>query len=106
MTSNITSFSQNIDTNFPVQGQDNPSQGFRDNFAQISLALDTAANEITDLQTNGNILFNLPNYTISLLNNIKPKSGTLLFVTDAPGGSQPCYFDGAHWYTLNRTQIV
>ena len=51
MTSNITNFSQNIDTNFPVQGQDNPSQGFRDNFAQIVLAFDTASNEISDVQS-------------------------------------------------------
>ena len=50
MTSNITNFSQNIDTNFPVQGQDNPSQGFRDNFAQIVLAFDTASTEISNVQ--------------------------------------------------------
>lgn len=51
MTSNVKNYSQNIDTNFPVQGQDNPSQGFRDNFAQIKLALDTTAQEITNLQS-------------------------------------------------------
>lgn len=46
--SNIdTSF---IDTGFPVQGQDNPSQGFRDNFSQIVIALDTAKEEINSLQ--------------------------------------------------------
>lgn len=49
MTSKITTYSDNIDTNFPVQGQDNPSQGFRDNFAQIRLALDTAATELTSV---------------------------------------------------------
>lgn len=50
MASDISKYSQNIDTNFPVKGQDNPSQGFRDNFAQIRLALDTAANEISAVQ--------------------------------------------------------
>lgn len=40
-----------IDTNYPVPGQNNSSQGFRDNFAQIRNNLNTAANEITDLQT-------------------------------------------------------
>ncbi len=39
-----------IDTNYPVPGQNNSSQGFRDNFAQIRNNLNTAANEITDLQ--------------------------------------------------------
>lgn len=39
-----------INTNYPVPGQNNSSQGFRDNFSQIRNNLDTAANEITDLQ--------------------------------------------------------
>jgi hypothetical protein len=50
MSTNIRNFSSNIDTNFPVQGRDNPSQGFRDNFAQIKLALITAADEISALE--------------------------------------------------------
>ena len=40
----------NINRNFPVQGQDNPSQGFRDNFNNIATLFDQAASEITDLQ--------------------------------------------------------
>ena len=39
-----------INTNYPVPGQNNSSQGFRDNFSQIRTNLNTAANEITDLQ--------------------------------------------------------
>lgn len=41
----------NIDVNFPIPGQDNDSQGFRDNFYTIRDALDAASAEITDLQT-------------------------------------------------------
>jgi hypothetical protein len=48
MTSQINT--SNIDANFPVQGQDNPSQGFRDNFSHIKINFDTAAEEITTLQ--------------------------------------------------------
>ena len=59
MTSNVTNYSQNIDTNFPVTGRDNPSQGFRDNFSQIRLALDTAATEITAVQNNIATPYNL-----------------------------------------------
>ena len=33
MASNINAF--NIDGTFPIAGQDNPSQGFRDNFTNI-----------------------------------------------------------------------
>jgi len=50
MASNINT--SNIDATFPVQGKDNPSQGFRDNFSYINIALDTAASEITALQAN------------------------------------------------------
>jgi hypothetical protein len=39
-----------INTNYPTPGTNNSSQGFRDNFSQIRVNLDTAANEITDLQ--------------------------------------------------------
>jgi hypothetical protein len=40
-----------IDTEFPVPGQDNDSQGFRDNFTNIKDNLDTAKTEIETLQT-------------------------------------------------------
>lgn len=50
MASQITT--TNIDENFPVAGQDNDSQGFRDNFATIKNNFDFAASEISDLQDN------------------------------------------------------
>jgi len=40
-----------ISTTFPVAGKDNNSQGFRDNFTAISVALASAKTEISDLQT-------------------------------------------------------
>ena len=40
-----------INTNYPVPGVNNSSQGFRDNFTQITAQLNTAATELTDLQT-------------------------------------------------------
>jgi hypothetical protein len=42
----------NINENFPTAGQDNDSQGFRDNFARIKTALSTAQTEITYLNSN------------------------------------------------------
>jgi len=133
MASNINT--SNIDANFPVQGQDNPSQGFRDNFSYINIALDTAASEITALQENSveistatststgvvkigsgiaitgdgtiSVPYILPSYTTSTVHSISPAlAGALVFVSNAPGGGQPCYYDGSHWYTINgRTQI-
>jgi len=48
MTSNINP--NNIDGAYPVAGQDNNSQGFRDNFTNTATNFQYAADEITDLQ--------------------------------------------------------
>jgi len=50
MASNINSMG--IDEFFPIAGQDNDSQGFRDNFNIIKNSLSTAKTEITSLQDN------------------------------------------------------
>jgi hypothetical protein len=42
----------NIDGTYPVAGQDNNSQGFRDNFTNIKTNFQYAEDEITDLQNN------------------------------------------------------
>ena len=48
MTSSINA--NNINGNYPVAGQDNNSQGFRDNFTNTRNNFQFAANEISDLQ--------------------------------------------------------
>ena len=48
MTSNINV--NNIITTFPIPGQDNDSQGFRDNFTNIKNSFNAAKAEIEDLQ--------------------------------------------------------
>jgi len=50
MTSNINYSA--IQTDYPVAGQDNNSQGFRDNFSAIHDGLALASAEISTLQTN------------------------------------------------------
>ena len=49
MTSQINP--NNIDGTYPVAGQDNNSQGFRDNFTNTKTNFQLAANEISDLQS-------------------------------------------------------
>jgi hypothetical protein len=49
MASNINPL--NIDGNFPIAGQDNDSQGFRDNFTNTKTNLNFAKFEIEDLQS-------------------------------------------------------
>ena len=51
MASNINP--NNIDTTYPIAGQDNDSQGFRDNFTNIKTNFEYAETEIDDLQAKG-----------------------------------------------------
>jgi hypothetical protein len=66
-------YTDNINGNYPIAGQDNNSQGFRDNFTSIKNNLTIAKNEIAELQTkavlvaalnNGASLGNDFNYTL------------------------------------------
>jgi len=63
MTSQINT--NGIDANYPVPGQNNSSQGFRDNFAQIRGQFNTTANEITDLQSKVVLKAALDNTTLN-----------------------------------------
>ena len=54
-----------IDVNYPIPGQNNSSQGFRTNFASIKTNLDTAGNEITDLQNKVVLKAALDNATLN-----------------------------------------
>lgn len=63
MTSKINT--NGIDTNYPIPGVNNSTQGFRDNFAQISGQLTIAGEEITALQNSVVVKSALPNVTIN-----------------------------------------
>lgn len=54
-----------INVNYPIPGKNNDSQGFRDNFASIKTNLDTAGNEITDLQNKVIVKQALANTTVN-----------------------------------------
>lgn len=58
-----------IDTLFPVAGQDNDSQGFRDNFDAIKTALTVANSEVSKLQTNALLSANLST-NVAVENNL------------------------------------
>lgn len=71
MPSEITT--SNIDTNYPVPGNNN-SQGFRDNFANIKSALDVAKNEITDLQQSTAKINTSTNFNGNIVQNSRLKN--------------------------------
>jgi hypothetical protein len=62
MASNINPNS--IDGSYPVAGQDNNSQGFRDNFTSIVVNFQAASTEITDLQNKAVVKSALSGVTI------------------------------------------
>ena len=51
-TNTTSNYISGIDSEYPVAGQDNDSQGFRNNFTNISLALTSINGDVTDLQVN------------------------------------------------------
>ena len=85
MASSINTSS--LDINYPVAGQDNDSQGFRDNFSNIKNNFDFAKTEIEDLQNgvarinssnnfNGNTISNAVFLANKLSTNTTYSTGT------------------------------
>jgi len=80
MISTITNYSDNIDTLYPISGQDNDSQGFRDNFTNIRQALNNAANEINTLSLD---LSPTVQKTVLMQNSLGPVRATTLGISSA-----------------------
>jgi len=68
MTSAINS--SVINTNFPIAGQDNDSQGFRNNFSEIASNFTSAASEISDLQAKSVLSASLGTSPVPVVNNL------------------------------------
>ena len=59
-----------INTSYPVAGQDNNSQGFRDNFTAIANGLSTAKTEISAIQQNAVLTQDLATSSTPVVNNL------------------------------------
>ena len=106
MASNINP--NNIDGSYPVAGQDNNSQGFRDNFTNTKLNFQYAEDEINDLQskavlkapldgqstTNNNL-----NFEPLIAAQMRDFSTTRIAVGSASGSVQLNYASG-HYQTV------
>lgn len=111
MTSNINP--NNIDTTYPVAGQDNDSQGFRDNFTNIKTNFQYAEDEISDLQNKAILKSALTGSTLD--NNlsgapligakIQNFSGAKVAVVPSAGTATINYALG-HWHTFSTTTPV
>jgi hypothetical protein len=111
MASNINP--QNIDGAYPVAGQDNDSQGFRDNFTNTKTNFQFAAAEITDLQNkavlkaalDGTVLNNdmggsiLSNAQLQDMSETRVALGTV-------SGAQTINYAAGPYYTLTTSGSV
>ena len=59
-----------IDEDYPIAGQDNDSQGFRDNFSIIKIALTTAESEISALENSTAKLGEVNNFLGGTISNV------------------------------------
>jgi hypothetical protein len=95
-----------ITTNYPVAGQDNDSQGFRDNFTAIHAGLAVAKTEITALQTNGiDVTKSVNNLQGSTVTNglFNQFSGAFLPLTQS-ANTVPNYLTMSADFTLGAVQ--
>ena len=91
----------NIDTAYPVAGQDNSTQGFRTNFTNIKQNFEYAEQEINALQTNSAVTNGANNFSDNVIYAAKLQDIAYTKVTDsAASGSLVLNFASAQYYSL------
>ena len=112
MTSSINP--NNIDGSYPVAGQDNNSQGFRDNFTNTKVNFQYAEDEINDLQskvvlkaalTGSAGLDNNMNDALLYAARIQDFSATKVGITGTSGGIAINYASG-HYQSISTTGSI
>jgi hypothetical protein len=111
MASNINP--NNIDTTYPIAGQDNDSQGFRDNFTNIKTNFGYAETELDDLQAKGIFKSALTGTTLdndmagALVENMKTQAfrATRLALGSVTGTATIDYSAG-QWYTVTTSGSI
>ena len=111
MTSNINP--NNIDTTYPIAGQDNDSQGFRDNFTNIKTNFGYAETELDDLQAKGIFKSALTGTTLdndmagALVENMKTQAfrATRIALGSVTGTATIDYSAG-QWYTVTTSGSI
>ena len=104
MTSQINP--NNIDGTYPVAGQDNDSQGFRDNFTNTKTNFEYAGSEITELQSKAVLKSALTGTTLDNNMNNSVMSNVQLLAASAPKAalgsvtSATLNFAASPYYTL------
>ena len=106
----------NIDGQYPVAGQDNNSQGFRDNFTNTKTNFQYAKDEITDLQNNAILKSALTGSTLNnnmgnaLISNVQLSGQTtsVVLIGNVTGGTANVNFQSGSYQiatTGGNTQL-
>jgi hypothetical protein len=103
MASNIVP--GNIDGTYPKAGQDNSSQGFRDNFSSIKNNFTEAKTEIESMQTNKANLDSTNNFNGNTISNavLKDNGETTYNHGSIGSGSVTLNHENGHYQTLTIT---
>ena len=105
MASNIEP--SNIDGSYPVAGQDNSSQGMRDNFSAIKTNFTEAKNEIVDLQNDKASTNAESDFSDNIVKRaiLKDNSETV-YVHGTDGGTITLNHENGHYQTLTTNASV
>ena len=103
MASNIVP--GNIDGTYPVAGQDNSSQGFRDNFSAIKNNFTEAKSEIESLQANKANLISTNNFSGNTISNavFKDNGETVYNHGTVSSGAITLNHENGHYQTATIT---
>jgi hypothetical protein len=101
-----------IDETYPVAGQDNDTQGFRDNFGNIKTALGVAGGEITTLQNNSVLKASVDGSNSVVSNNMAGSTirngklqGMALSVVGNSSGDNTIYINASNASAYHITNI-
>jgi hypothetical protein len=97
----------NIDTSYPVAGQDNSTQGFRTNFTNIKQNFQYAEDELNALQTNGVVNNDANNFNNNLIYAARMQDIAFTKITDSSAaGAIILNFATGQYYSLVTDGVV
>ena len=97
----------NVDGTYPKAGQDNSSQGFRDNFTAIKNNFTEAKSEIEDMQTNKASLNQSSNFNNNEVLQAKFKdTSEVVFAHGTTGGAITLNHNNGHYQTITTNASV
>ena len=106
MTSIASTYTANINTTYPVAGQDNDTQGFRDNFSNIYNAISAVDAQLQTVQTTAVFTTGTSNLNHNILQNASLQSAGYVVYDNRllhAGGNQTIDFSQGNYqqWTIN-----